>query len=46
MAGLQVTRFVNKIFQSKLVEHKNFGLIFYFGLPFRRENATYKLEMC
>jgi len=29
---------------SKLVEHKKFGLIIYFGLPFSQRNATYKLE--
>ena len=38
--GLHATRFVGKILSSKLVEHKKFGLIFYFGLPFRQRNAT------
>ena len=35
---------INKIkLESKLVEHKKSGLIFYFGLPFRQKNATCKL---
>ena len=47
MAGLYVTRFVvGKILSTKLVEDKKFGLIFYFGFPFRQRNATYKLQLC
>ena len=33
-AGLHPTRFVGKILYSKLVEHKNSSLIFYFAPPF------------
>ena len=32
--------------QVNLSNTKKFGLIFYFGLPFRQRNATYKLQMC
>ena len=32
--------------QVNLSNKKKFVLIFYFGLPFRQRNATYKLQMC
>ena len=32
--------------QVNLSNTKKFCLIFYFGLPFRQRNATYKLQMC
>ena len=43
-AGLRANRFVGKFFYIKVVEHKKFALIYYFGLPFRQRNASYKLQ--